>query len=359
VGALAESAVELKLFIHELQVLVELVDCTCVLLTGGDEDEDEGGTYAQRTMVDGLVSMKAHRVGLQTVREIEVQKHRGSPQVLGASFYEISTDGIRIYPRTEATYGLHAPPATARSQTMVTGVEGLDALVDGGFQPQSTSMLLGSPGSGKTLLGLSFLAAGAAKGEEGLYLGFFEPPSRIADKARAIGLNLPPADRPGGVDLQWQAPQELIADRLAQQLFERLAARNVKRLFIDGLAGFRRAVVYPERIGPFFTSLSNELRARGVTTVVSEEIKGLFGPEPEIPADGTPSMMDNIVFLRQVEQGGKLRRLISLIKTREGQSDSSIRELQITNRGLAVVGGERGKRARTAAKGRARSARRG
>ena len=42
-------------------------------------------------MVDGLISLKAFRVGLQTVREIEVEKHRGSGQLLGASFYEIPT----------------------------------------------------------------------------------------------------------------------------------------------------------------------------------------------------------------------------------------------------------------------------
>jgi circadian clock protein KaiC len=355
-GSLAESAVELKVFIHELQVLVELVDCTCLLLTGGDEHD--AGTYAQRTMVDGLISMKAQRVGLQTVREIEIQKHRGSRQILGGSFYEISSEGIRIYPRTEATLGLRGPQKTTRSQTsMVTGVRGLDAMMGGGFQPDSTSMVLGSPGSGKTLLGLSFLAKGAEKGEAGLYVGFFESPTRIAEKASAIGLTLPSESRPDGVEIQWHAPQELIADRLAEQLLEHLAERKVKRLFIDGLAGLRRAVVYPERIGPFFTSLSNELRARGVTTVVSEEIKGLFGPEPEIPAEGTPSMMDNIVFLRQVEQGGKLRRLISLIKTREGPSDTSIRELKITDHGLAVAAVGAGQRTGTAAK--ARSARRG
>ena len=115
--------------------------------------------------------------------------------------------------------------------------------------------------------------------------------------------------------------------------------RKVKRLFIDGLAGLRRAVVYPERIGPFFTSLSNELRARGVTTIVSEDARGLFGPGVDTPADGTTAMVESIVFLRYEEYGTRLRRLISLIKMREGRYDSSVRELSISERGLAVVDG--------------------
>jgi circadian clock protein KaiC len=357
-GALADSAIELKVFIHELQALVELIGCTCLLLTGGDEYQ--ANSYAERTMVDGLISLTAHRVGLETVREIEIQKHRGSNHVMGASFYEISSRGLRIYPRLEATLGLLAPHEGDRVQAMmVTGVAGLDAMLGGGFRAESTTMVLGSPGSGKTLFGLSFLAAGVQKGEAGLYVGFFESPSRVVEKARSIGLSLPPESNSPGVEIQWHASRELIADRLAQNLLERLAERGVKRVFVDGLAGFRRAVIYPDRIGPFFAGLSNELRARGVTTVVSEEITGLYGHGPETAADGTSAMMDNIVFLRQTEQGSKLRRLISLVKIRQGHFDSSTKELRITDRGLAVDDGAGRIVARGPKKGKARSAPRG
>jgi circadian clock protein KaiC len=256
----------------------------------------------------------------------------------GASFYEISSQGIRIYPRTEATLGSSADERARPSTPMATGIAGLDAMMNGGVQPHSTTMVLGSPGSGKTLLGLSFLAAGATESEAGLYLGFSETPARIAAKARSIGLDLPAEGKRGGIEIQWHAPQEQLADRLVAALLERVSERKIKRLFIDGLAGFRRAVVYPERIGPFFTSLSNELRNRGVTTVVSEDAPGLFGPGLDMPADGAAAMVESIVFLRYEERGPRLRRVISLIKMREGSYDSSIRELSITARGLAIVG---------------------
>jgi circadian clock protein KaiC len=290
-------------------------------------------------MVDGLITLTANRVGLQTVRQVEIEKHRGSNQVTGASFYEISSQGIRIYPRTESTLGIRIAEERARpSAPMETGTAGLDAMMNGGVQPHSTTMVLGSPGSGKTLFGLSFLAAGVKQGEAGLYLGFSEMPARIAAKARSIGLDLPAEGKRGGVEIQWHAPQEQVADRLAEVLLERVSERKVKRLFIDGLAGFRRAVVYPERIGPFFTSLSNELRSRGVTAVVSEEARGLFGPGFDMPEDGTTMMVESIVFLRYEEHRLRLRRLISLIKMREGRYDSSVRGLSITERGIAVVG---------------------
>jgi circadian clock protein KaiC len=360
-GALAESPIAMKVFVHGLQVLVELSGCTCLLLTGSKGSGADG--YAQRTMVDGIISMAVHRVGLQSMRELAVLKHRGSAHVTGASFYEISSNGIRIHPRIEAMLGmLRAPPERPRSgKALATGVRGMDAMMGGGLRPESTTMLLGSPGSGKTLLGLTFLAAGAPVGEPGLYVGFFEPPSSITEKMRSVGIDLAPATDTRGVEIQWHASQEQLADQLAEKLLERIAHRKVKRLFIDGLAGFRRALVYPERMGPFFTSLNIELRIRGVTTLVSEELTRLFGPGPEIPAD-TAAMVDNIIFLRYAEQGDKLQRLVSLIKMREGQHDSSIRELRITDRGLALAATRPprpGASPRSSKKTHARSARRG
>ena len=333
-GALADTAVDLKRFIHELQALLEIIGCSALLLTG--VDTDEGSNYAQRTMVDGLIGLSARRTGMHIVREIEIQKHRGSDHILGASFYEISDDGIRIYPRTEATFGLQRPVEPQKaSKPTPTGIKGLDAMLRGGLPPCSTTMVLGTPGSGKTLLGLSFLAAGTGARETGLYFGFLESSPQIAAKAQSIGLALlHPAH--GGVEIQWNATQEDLADRLADRLLESIRRKRVKRLFIDGLGGFERALVYRERLVPFLTSLTNELRRLGVTTLISEDTSGLQVPGIDARAEGVAAMMDGILFVRQVDSQAGQRRLLSILKLREGSYDSAARELEITARGLVV-----------------------
>ena len=275
-GSLADSPVDLKRFIHGLQTLLEIIGCSALLLTG--VDADEASNYAQRTMVDGLIGLNAHRAGMQTVREIEIQKHRGSGHILGANFYEISDDGIRIYPRAEATLGLQRPfEPQSPSKLMPTGIKGLDSMLKGGLPPCSTTLLLGTPGSGKTLLGLSFLEAGAQAREAGLYFGFLESPPQITGKARSIGLAFLEPNR-DGIEIQWNAAQEDLADRLIDRLLENVRRKGIKRLFIDGLGGFERALVYRERLVPFLTSLTNELRRLGVTTLISDDTSGLQGP---------------------------------------------------------------------------------
>jgi len=101
-GAMAQSELELKKFIHELQVLVELVGCTTLLLTGANANEDQ---YPMRTMVDGLVRLSVETAGMGAVRTIEVMKFRGGANFLGRHFLEITKTGIVIHPRTEALLG--------------------------------------------------------------------------------------------------------------------------------------------------------------------------------------------------------------------------------------------------------------
>jgi circadian clock protein KaiC len=63
-----------------------------------------------------------------------------------------------------------------------TGIVGLDQVLDGGLPRGRTTLLSGGAGTGKTLLGLEFLANGATiHGESGLFVAFEE----TADELRA------------------------------------------------------------------------------------------------------------------------------------------------------------------------------
>ncbi|MBN2518614.1 MAG: hypothetical protein JXB14_07220 [Candidatus Altiarchaeota archaeon] len=65
-----------------------------------------------------------------------------------------------------------------------TGIKGLDEILDGGFMRNSSILLCGAPGSGKTNLGLNFLYKGAAEyGEKGLYLTLELPIEEIVKNA--------------------------------------------------------------------------------------------------------------------------------------------------------------------------------
>lgn len=317
-GAIAPSEVELKKFVHELQVVVELMGCTCILLTGANHPDAH---YAERTMVDGLILLSMAQVGMRMVREVEIVKHRGSAQLTGRHAYEIDRDGVVIHPRLEA---LGLPPRGARSAERVpTGVPGLDRLVGGGLRRGSVTLIEGPAGSGKTLLGASFLASD----ERGLYLGFREGVEDLLAQADAAGIPLGAAARAERVTLRCPIEPEALADSIAADLLARLRAQAVRRLVIDGLGGLV-ATLSPPRMGPFLAALFHRLRALDVTTLVTMEARGLASD------CGVSALVDDVLSLRVVEVGTDGHVLVSATKT--GAGGRSLRELHITDKGVIV-----------------------
>ncbi len=207
----------------------------------------------------------------------------------------------------------------------------------GGVLVGSSTLLLGEAGTGKTLAGASFLVTGAQAGEPGLYVGFFESPARLISKVDGVGLTLGRQVANGTIALMWQPPLEASIDALAGALLTAVRERGVRRLFIDGLEGFARVSVEPERIEAFFTALSNELRALDVTTVVSLEQTRLFDPTVEAPIRGVSATFENLLLLRTVELRAQLHRLVSIIKMRESAYDAAIHEFCISDQGIDVA----------------------
>jgi circadian clock protein KaiC len=217
-----------------------------------------------------------------------------------------------------------------------SGIASLDAMFGGGIPAASMTALVGPSGAGKTTLGLHFLSRSSAD-EPGLLFGCDEPPERLRLKAARMSLGLAAAEQRGDVELLWYPTGEHILDELAHRLLDAVRLRSVKRLVIDGVSGFQQTALEPERIVRFWSALSNELRALGVTTVHTSWLPDLVGTEVRVPATGVAQLAEAMVLMRYVEFRSRLYRLISLVKVREDAFDPTIREFTIGDAG-AVVG---------------------
>lgn len=73
-----------------------------------------------------------------------------------------------------------------------TGVEGIDEITRGGLPRGRTTLVLGTPGAGKTILALQTLVNGARRhGEAGIFVAFEESSRRIVANAATFGWDLP------------------------------------------------------------------------------------------------------------------------------------------------------------------------
>ncbi len=205
---LAPSPLSFGRFVNRLQVQSALLGCTTLLLINRDPDEvDDLATHA-----DGLVVLRQERAGARRLRTLEVSKLRGADHLGGRHEFAISEAGIELFPRLEAalvTSPAFEEPTGAR---LSFGLPGLDAMLRGGLLPGSSTLLMGSPGAGKTLTGVHLIVEGARQGERGLIAGFHESPQRLIRTAAGVGLDLESAVASGLVRILWRPPLELAPD---------------------------------------------------------------------------------------------------------------------------------------------------
>lgn len=331
VEAKAGAGFEIKRFIHELQTLAPAAACTMFLLTTAT-----GATAAaEQTMVDGLIELRQRLYGVRNERRLQIHKLRGSAFLEGEHAYRITRMGVTVFPRVEALLATPTRRDTPPRARVPSGIASFDAMLGGGLPAATVTAVVGPSGTGKTTLGLQFLEASSAE-EPGLLFGCYEPPERLRPKAATMGFDLAAAERRGDVELLWYPTGEHLVDELAYELLDAVHRRGVKRLVIDGLSGFQQAAVEPERLVRFWSALSHELRALGVTVLHTLEMPELAGPEIHVPVSGMPSLAEVMVLLRYVELRSRLFRLISLFKVREGAFDPTIRAFTITDAGIVV-----------------------
>ncbi|ATB50656.1 ATPase domain-containing protein [Corallococcus macrosporus] len=330
----APSQQAIKKFIHGLQVVTGLMGCTTLILTTGRGQ----GLRAEHTMVDGLLLLKQRMFGARAVRELFVRKFRGSPYLLGKHSFDITQDGLVVYPRLEVLAESGPPPGPPLEAKCALGIPGLDTMLSGGVPQGSTTILLGPPGSGKTLLGLNFLAEGARRGERVHYFAFYDSPERMVAQAAGIGLDLKPLIDRGDFEVSFRPPTENLLDKLGVQLLDVIRTHGVRRLFLDGYDALRRAAIRMPRVSRFLAALVNECRMRGVTLLYSVEAAAAFGPEVAFPMKGISMVAENVLFLRQAELDSELRRFVTVLKLRNSPHDVALRELRISSNGMEVTG---------------------
>lgn len=161
-----------------------------------------------------------------------------------------------------------------------TGIEGLDEVTLGGLPAGRPTLVCGGPGSGKTLVGISFLVNGAVRyGEPGVLMSFEEDATSLAQDVASLGFDLDQlvADRLLVVDYVHVERSEIeeAGDYDLDGLFVRLehavSSIGARRVMLDTIealfSGFQNEAVLRAELRRLF----RWLRERGLTTVITGE----------------------------------------------------------------------------------------
>jgi circadian clock protein KaiC len=123
-----------------------------------------------------------------------------------------------------------------------TGIAGLDEITGGGLPRGRTTLLLGGPGSGKTILALQFLVNGAKDSKEpGIFVAFEETSTRLVGNAESFGWPLADLRRKKLFFLDAQPTPDLVQSGnfdlsgLIAALGAQAAAMGARRIVFDAL----------------------------------------------------------------------------------------------------------------------------
>jgi len=320
----APTTTAFKRFLLRLSTSASLTSCTTLLvssITRISEAHPESGT------VDGIVRVDRRTMGARVVREFTVEKMRATSYALGPHALEIDGQGLHVYPRIESM-PVKPFPSGIKRERLEFGVPGLDDMLGGGVLEASTTVIVGPTGTGKTLLGSSFLAAGLQRGERAIYAGLREAPEQVIQQAESVGLHLEQPRAEGMLEVLWFPAVEISVDAVAWTLLERIEQGGIRRVFIDGIDTFRAMLVHPERLVRFYAGLVAQLAVRGATTIMAEST----GIETV-----ARTLLNNVLVLNESSTGQHVRRFISSHKVQAGPHDLSPRRIRVSSKGLSVA----------------------
>ena len=161
-----------------------------------------------------------------------------------------------------------------------TGITGLDQITKGGLPLGRVTLVAGSAGSGKTLLGLEFLVSGARElGEPGVLMTFEESEEKVALNVRSLGFDLDELRLNGLLDvLSFQVdPTEIFATGefdfapVFAILDDAIRRVGAKRVVLDTMEVLFGAFGDDSTVRSEISRLARWLEARGVTTIVTGE----------------------------------------------------------------------------------------
>ncbi len=219
---------------------------------------------------------------------------------------------------------------------VATGITGLDAMLHGGFIPESSILVRGAPGTGKTTLAFHYLIEGAQRGEQGLLVSFEEFPKSLYRDAESVGFNLADYEGNGLLHVVFTSPEVLLRSLESPDspIMQTFLTNDIRRVAVDSITHFTRVTADSGALRHTYNSVINAFRREGVTAMfLGEEMRSDFTADEK----GRISFIaDCIVMLRYLEIESAIQRAILVLKMRSSDHDKAIHAYTIGQGGITV-----------------------
>jgi circadian clock protein KaiC len=317
-------------FLYDLSAKLNLLNVTTLVTY--DLSSVVDSNRSELTAVDGVIALNQEMVDDQVIRTLQVVKQRGANPMLGKHTFTLTDEGVICYPRQESV--IVAADTPLSDQRVSLGIAALDAMVEGGVNLGTSSIVAGAEGIGKTLIALHYVLAGIAKSEPALLITFSETPQQLIAKAKLFGMDLQSAVDAGNLILRYYPPVELNADIVALDIRSLIAEKKIQRMVIDGIGDMERPLMDRGRAASFFASLVTYFRSQQVTALITLEIDPIIGRDLSFAGKNLSALADNIFFLEHVDVDDQQLFSLIVLKMRYSSHDRQPHTYTIDSTGI-------------------------
>jgi KaiC/GvpD/RAD55 family RecA-like ATPase len=236
-----------------------------------------------------------------------------------------------------------------------TGVAGLDELISGGIPRGRIVLVLGGPGTGKTILGSQFLYNGISEyGENGVFVSLDESKSHFYSEMLKFGWNFKKAEEEGKFlfidatrlsrvamlkekmmkeETSSLRGKQLQIDRLIEELQEKIQQIGAQRVTLDTLASLFYRFLDPIERRTASVELIESLSDINVTTLVTTELSYL-GLERNLIDE--EFLVHGVIMMQTLFSGGTTTRALQVEKMRGVSINTNLVPYTIEKNGIEI-----------------------
>jgi circadian clock protein KaiC len=219
------------------------------------------------------------------------------------------------------------------SEKISSGVRGLDLITKGGFRRNSTNIVMGEAGSGKTVLGVQFILEGIKKNEPGLFITFEEKRSNFYNNMKDLGWDLEALEKQGKFFFLEYSPEKVksMLEEGGGMIESLVLRRKIKRVAIDSITSF--VLLFGKDIEKREAALSlfDLLRKWDCTTIITFE-----GSPRKDKSSLLEFESDSIILLYFVRKRRERERFIEVLKMRGAEHSKKIYPFVIKKGGILI-----------------------